>query len=59
MTKYKNGDKVVITDRICGHNFNIGEAVMITYVCKGGDYDATNGKDNWFVTDKEVKEVDG
>ena len=50
---------MVITDKICGHNFSIGEVVTITYTTRYGDYDATNGKDKWFVIDKEIKEVDG
>ncbi len=57
MTKYKQGDKVVIVDRIYGHHFDIGEVVKIDFLCNSGDYDAANGKPSgkWFIADKEVK----
>lgn len=56
--KHKVGDTVEITDCINGHQFAAGEHVKIERVSrKNEDYYASNGQQEWWITDEECKPV--
>lgn len=52
-TQFKEGDIVIISDRLHGHHFKIGETVEILEESED-DYLASNGMDKWWVTDEEL-----
>lgn len=57
MKEFKEGDKVVVVDRIHGHRFDIGEVVKIDSV-KPEDFLCINiFGDVWHLTEQEIKLV--
>ena len=50
------GDKVIVTKRLNGHEFQIGETVEIfEYDHESNDYNCTNGVMYWWLTEDEFK----
>lgn len=56
MSKFKVGDKVRVVAMNTGHQFNIGEVVIIDRVYEAY-YAATNGKELWYLTDAEIEPI--
>lgn len=54
MSKFKVGDKVKITDRTYGHEFYIGEDVIIAHV-GAADYLAEGAYSDWYIIDSEAE----
>lgn len=57
IVRLKRNNKVEIIARLCGHNFEIGQVVTINKI-RPDDYEATDGKISWYVTDEEVKHIE-
>lgn len=54
--KFKVGDKVRVTERKNGHEFEIGEVVEITDIHPiDNDYRCSNGYTNWYLKEDELK----
>lgn len=50
------GDKVLVTKRLYGHEFQIGETVEIfEYDHEANDYNCTNGIRHWWLTKDEFE----
>ncbi|UDY80683.1 hypothetical protein [Geobacillus phage GR1] len=52
---YKIGDKAIIIQEICGHQFELGELVKIVDDSGHPDhFQASNGIDTWYVSKEEI-----
>ena len=59
MSKYQVGDLVEITDKLYGHDFEIGELVeVVRYSLVSDDYlvKSANGA-HFYVTDEEISDI--
>ncbi len=55
MIKFKIGDKIVVTKCICGHDFDIGEIVVIAEVCTTDYLCIDNSGEGWHLIDTEFE----
>lgn len=60
MQKFKEGQKVKVIAKRCGHEFEIGELVEIKFADQEsnngkGDYKCSNVKESWFLIDEELE----
>jgi len=57
MNKYKIGQKVVITDNISGHEFEIGQIVkLLFYDISNGEWEAYGGE-VWYLVEDEFADL--
>jgi hypothetical protein len=54
--KYKKGSELYVVDNIHCHHFEIGEKVKVI-VKTNLDYQCSNGKSMWWMTDEELARV--
>jgi hypothetical protein len=58
MTNYKVGQKVVITERLYGHDFEIGQIVkLLFYDISNGEWEASDGNDAWYLREEEFSDA--
>ena len=57
MSKYKVGDRVIVTGSDGGHKFNVGEVVLLTSFDSAGFWKAynTDRSDYWYITEEEFE----
>ena len=54
MTNYKVGQKVVITEEISGHEFEIGQIVkLLFYDISTQEWEAEDGNEAWYLREEE------
>ena len=51
----KVGDEVIIRNKEGGHEFKVGEKVVITEDLGAGQFMASNGRDDWYVNPENFK----
>lgn len=52
----KPGDKVVVTAKLFGHGFELGEEIeLVEYGEECDNWLCTNGRYEWFLTEQEFK----
>lgn len=53
--KYKKGDKLIVIDEICGHEFPIGTEVTVLEVSEYNYKAEDSTGEYWYLNDLEVK----
>ena len=56
MSKYKVGDKVRVVDNSSGHDFLLGEIVVLEVDC-GTDWLASKEKEFWYVGEVDIESI--
>ena len=56
MSKYKVGDKVRVVDNFSGHDFLLGEIVVLEVGC-GTDWLASKEKESWYVCEVDIESI--
>ena len=58
MTNYKVGQRIVITEKLYGHSFDIGQVVKLTfYDISNNEWEAEDGNDYCYIRENEFSDA--
>ena len=55
---FKKGQKVVITEKLYGHMFEIGQVVeLVSYNISNNEWEAYDGDESWYLREDEFSDA--